>query len=555
MTNSVDKQKPSITELPRSIQNIIRGIESEKNLTHTKLRKIVKYAHVQIEDLTPWTDYEHSPLDSYGRVSIYDGGYFNIMVMSWLPGDFSAIHDHGKTLWGAVQVFGEAEHGIFYVQDSEIRTLSRVQMKPGQIVGVTHELVHQMGNPTDRKYPSLHIYGNDGITHGKITEEERIIDFDEDTVQRAVGGAFFALPEDEIVRREPGLNPDFMTWLRNTTETIRRLRTADKAGVPCYNKNLNKLIFDLFDPRRAQQFLHDLEENVDDNGHNTNSATWKLLNRELQAGAKIQAEIQEDEGGITQDSFYTYADLYDEIIGKPCLEGFMGNYLQFFQQKYISDLSQTEIISIGCGTGLIERYMIENLGVRYENLYGIDISEAMIQVASNFIRAEVGDALTLDPSIRMWDMAYSGLNVFQYLDHQFLEDVISQTAKIIKPNGYFVGDFITPDHIRWYPNVIYSQNKEIVSLRTPQLIEKENCMYQRSQIMNFSSRGGKMRITDEGVHDRFLPPLGRVRHYFERAFGKVDIFDAVSLEPIPNTADTCPSTRYVVIAQRTKVES
>ncbi len=537
-----------ISELPVSIQQIIHGIESEQTLTPAKVRKILKYAHVQAQDLTAWLDYEHSPLDSYGRKQVYDGGYFSIMVMSWLPGDFSAIHDHGKAQWGAVQVFGNAEHAIFQEQDHQIRTLSRTQMKTGQVVAISPELIHQMGNASPNRCASLHIYGTTYPT-ANVTAEERIMDFDENTIQRGNSGAFFALPESQIARREPGLQPDFMTWLRNTVETIRRLRKAQKAGIHCANKNNNKLIFDLFDPRRGEYFWHDLEKNINQNGHQTNSVFWNLLNHELAEGAKLQAEIRE-ENTIQYDNFYHYARLYDALIGETALHEFMANYLHFFAKNYTINLPQTQILSIGCGTGLIERYMLDNLGVKYENLYGIDLSEAMIRVASGRIRAEVGDALTLDPTIRMWDMVYSGLNVFQYLNHQFLENVIEQTAKITMPNGYFVGDFITPDHIRSYPHVIFSKNRKIVSLRTPKLIEKENGMYQRSQIINFNYQDDKMYITNEGTYDRFLPSLGRVRQYFERSFGKVQIFDAVSLERITQNADTCPSTRYVVIAQK-----
>ncbi|MEO1655677.1 MAG: class I SAM-dependent methyltransferase, partial [Bacteroidota bacterium] len=213
--------------------------------------------------------------------------------------------------------------------------------------------------------------------------------------------------------------------------------------------------------------------------------------------------------------------------------------------------SRHTLLSIGCGTGLMEIFMMEELGLKKENLLGIDLSEAMVKVAAQHIPAEVGNALELDPAVQMWDLAYCGLNVFQYLDHQFLEQVIRQTAQIIHPGGYFFGDFITPDHIRWYPNVIHSDGGKIVSLRTPGLIEKDNHMYQRSSIINVNRRSGKMRITFEGEHERFLPPLSRVRQYFQEAFGgKVDIYDAISRQVIQKQEDTCPSTRYLLVAQK-----
>ncbi|MBK8652429.1 MAG: hypothetical protein IPN20_00430 [Haliscomenobacter sp.] len=51
--------------------------------------------------ITPWADFDHPDADSYGRKMAYKGPNFEIMVMSWKPGDFSSIHDHGHTQWGS----------------------------------------------------------------------------------------------------------------------------------------------------------------------------------------------------------------------------------------------------------------------------------------------------------------------------------------------------------------------------------------------------------------------------------------------------------------------
>jgi hypothetical protein len=121
----------------------------------------------------------------------------------------------------------------------------------------------------------------------------------------------------------------------------------------------------------------------------------------------------------------------------------------------------------------------------------------------------------------------------------------------VNSGGYFVGDFITPDHMRWYPNVMYSADKKIISLRTPRFIEEEGRIFQESEITNIDFTGQQMVVNYAGKHKRFLPPIHRIRQFFENAFkGKVILVDAYSLEPIPDWADTCKSTRYVVIAQK-----
>ncbi len=534
--------------LPKSLRRIVDAIHSSQDMHQRMIRQIVQDASVQPEDLEPWTDFNHSAADSYGRILTYDGGFFEVMVMSWCPGDVSAIHDHGYTQWGAVQVFGPAEHAVFLVQDEQIRTLSRSFLRPGQILSVGHQLIHQMGNLCENtNFLSLHIYGNYERT-GEITADARVFDLDEGKIQRTDGGVFQALPEQDIKRREPGPEPDFCTWLRNTVDISRRVLRAMDAGVYQSSKDFERLEASLFDVNRKEMLLENLDELSDEEGRVENLTGWKLLCNELGEAANLQHELLEREGN-GEDFFARYAKLYDDVIGKPCLDEFIAKDLHFFFSNYNIDLTRQTILSVGCGTGIVERYMIDELGVPYEHLFGIDISKGMIQVAAERIHAEVGDLLELDPDLGLWDVVFHGLNVFQYLDHHYFDECVRKVAGIIKPGGYFVGDFITPDHIRWYPNVMYSQDNNVVSLRTPQLVEKENCVYQRARIINVEF-DDKMRIADEGSYERFLPPIGRVRHYFEKTFsGPVDVYDAVSLEPILPNADTCPSTRYLVCAR------
>lgn len=72
--------------------------------------------------------------------------------MSWVPGDFSAIHDHGAAQWGAVKSFGEAEHAVFIQQNGTLRTCSRQSCSrqsfpEGSVFPVSHDFIHQMWMP------------------------------------------------------------------------------------------------------------------------------------------------------------------------------------------------------------------------------------------------------------------------------------------------------------------------------------------------------------------------------------------------------------------------
>jgi len=535
-------------KLPASLQTIIEKLQAEDQLNPARTRRIILEAGVQASDLMPWADFDHPVEDSYGRKLVYEADNFEIMVMSWLPGDFSAIHDHGATQWGCVQVFGPAEHATFREEEGQLITLSRSTMQTGQAIGVSHSLVHQMGNATaDQRYLSLHVYGNYG-TGGDVTADARIFNLETGNIDRVDGGVFFGLPKGEIKRVEPGLKGDFPTRLRHTVELVRRLRKMQAAGKLVDEKRLQRAIDALFDVRQRVQLLNELEKVMDENGHCTNSVYWRIINRELREAAQLQDEILAERQ--QKDAFHQYAELYDALIGEPCLQNFMAGYLKFFSKKVPFDFTGKDIISLGCGTGLVEEFMIDELRADRDKLFGMDISQAMVQVATQRIEAETGDVLTLDPAVKLWDMAYSGLNVFHYINHQQLREAVERTAGIIKPGGFFLGDFITPDHIRWYPNRMLSEDQQIVSLRTPQLIEDHGAMFQLSEITNVSFLDDRMRITYAGKHRRFLPPLHRVRSYFEQFFTKVELYDARSLQLIPEFADSCSSTRYVVLAQR-----
>ncbi len=534
--------------LSKSLQNIARGLEIENYMDSDKLANLVESSNVKLEDLEPWAEFNHSQIHSYGRRMLHKGRNFEIMLMSWYPEDFSSIHDHGYANWGIVQAHGNFEHAVFKVSDEHITTVLRENIKSSNIIKVSNELIHQLGNPSNNNILSLHIYGRDE-NKNDITSHARIFDLDENKVQRADGGMFLALPEPEIKVREQILKPDYATWLRHTTELIKRLQKAKDTGIEFDNKNLEDLISKFLSKDKFQEILTNLEYHTDLEGYVTDTKFWKLFKWELIRAAELHIRLSSSKLSDL-DSFSTYAIQYDAIIGQPCLDDFTANYINFFKDKYNIDFTTSSLLSVGCGTALTELYMQNNLGIKHNDLLGIDVSEAMVKVAQKRINAKVGDVLKLQTN-QKWDLIYIGLNALQYLPHDKLELSIKNLANELKIGGYFFGDFVTSDHIRNYPNLLTSKDKTIISLRTPKLIEKDGFMYQCSEIVNLNSQGESLKITYEGKHYRYLPTISKIRGYFENSFkGKVDLYDAVSLKVIKDTDDTCSSTRYIIIAQK-----
>lgn len=199
-----------ISSYPESLQCLIRTLSTISPLTPEQLESVIKDINVSAYDLIPWADFDHSPYDSYGRKMVYHGGHFEVMVMSWVPGDFSAIHDHGHAQWGAVQCFGEAEHYVYTLENNRLKNPVAAHYAYGDIHTVDHDTVHQMGNGGSQPFLSLHVYGCAQAAES-ITENARVFDLLEESVQCTNGGVFFCLPEHKIVKRNYGLTGDIET--------------------------------------------------------------------------------------------------------------------------------------------------------------------------------------------------------------------------------------------------------------------------------------------------------------------------------------------------------
>ncbi len=196
--------------------NLTPGLERLRNLIVQATRMnvnhvaaLVEEAAISEEDLLPYAAYEHAREDGYGRQMVYQGKHFEIMVMSWLPGDYSAVHDHGHTTWGAVQVFGHVMHQTFAVRKG-VFALSKKEILPyGSVVKVNNPLIHQMGNITSGPYLTLHIYGNDTY-EGEVTADARIFELETGLIKHTTGGAFFNLPDHQVydVEEMPEIDPE-----------------------------------------------------------------------------------------------------------------------------------------------------------------------------------------------------------------------------------------------------------------------------------------------------------------------------------------------------------
>ena len=137
-----------------------------------------------------------------------------------------------------MKIFGDAEHASFELDDQKFTTLSRERVKPGTTLKVTPSLIHQMGNPGESNFFTLHVYGNVNLDGG-VTSEARIFDYSRNELLFVNGGIFYLLPEDKIVRREELPEADYVTRSRDLIEAAKRAKAM--ANEPKYRRLMNEI--------------------------------------------------------------------------------------------------------------------------------------------------------------------------------------------------------------------------------------------------------------------------------------------------------------------------
>lgn len=229
--------------IPECLTDLCEVLDCKVHFDAEQAAEMLTELKVTAADLSPWYNFDHAVTDSYGRVLVKRGANHELMVMSWAPGDYSAIHDHGLAEWGAVRYFGAADHIVFTEHNNVLSVAQRMRMRLDDVHPIEPSLIHLMGNPTKSPLVSLHLYGRSQAAD-TITGSARIFDLHENKVQRTDGGVFFCLPEEDIKEREPCPRADARAQLLHhklmlarierilKTEGFNRIKaaTAEKLG-------------------------------------------------------------------------------------------------------------------------------------------------------------------------------------------------------------------------------------------------------------------------------------------------------------------------------------
>jgi Cysteine dioxygenase type I len=141
-----------LSELVIKLESL-RGRLSERAIINA-----VETSGVRLEDVAPFILPTPHP---YGRRRVARTDDFEVLVMTWLPGQSTGVHDHA----GAASVFkilqGTAREMIFEQKpDTLVRPRASRQLHLGDIGCDAGSVIHEVNNDADAELPlvSLHIY-------------------------------------------------------------------------------------------------------------------------------------------------------------------------------------------------------------------------------------------------------------------------------------------------------------------------------------------------------------------------------------------------------------
>lgn len=188
------------SSLPKPLQNILQGInEVKENRTGSPVENHY-FNSLNPTDFKCYASYNHPPDESYGRQLIYQDDKLRVLFMTWCPGDFTAIHNHGPAEWGYVYAFGNITHRIYEEKKQQLSLVSSETFKAGQLANVSSGLIHMMGNSGQQPVQSLHIYGIDNAC-GPV-ENAKVYQPETSQVIETCGPAFLNLSEQYIVSKQ-----------------------------------------------------------------------------------------------------------------------------------------------------------------------------------------------------------------------------------------------------------------------------------------------------------------------------------------------------------------
>ena len=103
-------------------------------------------------------DYINFCSERYSRNLLAHGPQFYALVMCWLPGQASPIHDHKGAACGVRVIEGTATETAFRCEGGRLVEASVTTLAAGEVCGSFDDDIHEIRNNGDANLVTLHVY-------------------------------------------------------------------------------------------------------------------------------------------------------------------------------------------------------------------------------------------------------------------------------------------------------------------------------------------------------------------------------------------------------------
>ncbi len=130
---------------------------SERALTRDELTEFARSVDLEALDIDGYCD---GKKECYARNRVMLNDFLELVVICWLPGQSSAVHDHGKSNCLYLVLEGEMEEELFELpaDGGEPAATTNRTFARSDITIAAMDDIHRISNAHDSKLITLHMY-------------------------------------------------------------------------------------------------------------------------------------------------------------------------------------------------------------------------------------------------------------------------------------------------------------------------------------------------------------------------------------------------------------